>query len=542
MVGVVLSPAAEAGELDGEYSVGPQSVDVKIKSWGEDCGPKPKSYSTKGKGTVTVTESGDHLIFSNGRSTKKCWSANPKLQRLSVTKKGSSWTIVCESPATDSRYEYGTYVVTAGGGKISVEDTSKYDWKLKESICSATIVIKRSFTKLDGTAEDLSGEQPGEDEPVEDGKPATKVPDIEKAYPEAPPPSKCKQPGPPVKLVLLPASVKTNPGRKVCFTTYEVDKNGCRTAVEGELKLVKEAADRSGRLDGNCFVPGDSAADSEGSFKVVATYGYDTATARIVVLTDFIEDLVAVNLDPVGAGEAQGGGAGSDTDIPVSSEQIDLPVPGRRKPPLFLLYVLPPGLLAILLVVIVVVAARERKKKLRMRIADLEQERMRDSFQPPQSASPLDPADDPSHPARQRRQAHIPQSGPHPRVDPAAHPGAPVSTQRMICRVCGREYPSGSRFCPHDGSTLVPEREQEAGLHESGMICPRCGRGYPPRTRNCGEDGELLVPAPVAATGLDRTGTNPPRGQKKICPVCSLVYGDESTFCGKDGARLMPMN
>jgi uncharacterized protein YbaR (Trm112 family) len=112
----------------------------------------------------------------------------------------------------------------------------------------------------------------------------------------------------------------------------------------------------------------------------------------------------------------------------------------------------------------------------------------------------------------------------------------------MICSVCGRHYPSSSRFCPHDGSMLVAEGQEDEQETESGLICPRCGRGYPPGTRNCGEDGELLVPAPVADAGLDRTGSRPARGQKKICPVCSEVYSDDSTFCGKDGAELVPMN
>ena len=159
-----LPTPAHAG-FAGEYDVGPSKVKVNIHSWGEDCGPEPKSYTKKGKGTIEVSESGDHLIFSNGRSTKKCWSANVKLQRVSVTKKGNSWTIVCESPAGDSRQEKGKYVVTASAGKITVKETSNYDWKLKDSVCEATIVINKVFTKQGG--ED-------EPEPEPDDKPATK--------------------------------------------------------------------------------------------------------------------------------------------------------------------------------------------------------------------------------------------------------------------------------------------------------------------------------------------------------------------------------
>lgn len=536
-------PSAAAASIDGEYSVGPQSVKVSIKSWGDDCGPKPKSYTSKGKGTVTVTQKGDHLFFSNGRSTKKCWSANPKLQRLSVTKKGNIWTIICESPSSDSRYEHGTYVVNATTGKITVKDRSKYNWKLKESVCEATIVIQRSFSKLGGGEE--PDEEPEEIPEVPDGPPV-KIPTIEKEYPEPPQPAKCKNPGPPVKFILLPSSAKTTPGRKVCFTAYEVDKDGCRTSVGAEFKLVKEKSGRRGRMDGHCFIPGDSAADSEGKFKVVATHGYDTATSRVTVLSAFIEDLIAVNLDPVGDQDEEAGSPQVPSARSTDSEEIDVPVAGQKRPPVYLLYILPPGFVVILLVIVVVVAVRQRKKKLHARIEELMEQRMaeeaREGAPPsgPVSTAPPHSSAAAPQPARQRRQAHIPRT-----EEPSAAPAAvneADSGVTMVCRVCGREFHGGSKFCPHDGSALVSESDQDEPVKESGMICPRCGRGYSAGTRNCGEDGELLVPASVADAGLDRSGVNPPRQQKKICPVCSQVYTDDSMFCGKDGVKLVPMN
>ncbi len=538
-VSLVTAPAHAQG-LAGEYTVGATKVNVNIHSWGDDCGPKPKSYTTKAKGKkVTVSASGDHLVFSNGRSTQKCWSANIKLQRLSVTKKGHSWTIVCQSAPTDSHQEHGKYVVTASAGKITVKDTSNYNWKLKESVCKATIVIDRVFTK--------AGE--GEEPPPEPDTPPPPVktpikPTIEKDYPEEPPPKKCKEMGAPERLAVFPASVETSPGHKVCFNAYAVDKNGCRLHVKPEWKLNKENPDRSGKLDGNCFVPGDNAADSEGVFRVVAEYSYYTASSKVVVKSQYIEDLIAVNLDPTGEDEEpeqQGKHAGKK--VAGVDEQVDVPLAGGRRIPVILFYIIPPVLLALLIVLVIIIGVSSRRKKLRRRIAELEAQREQEaglSDLPAaalQAAVPVQAVDAPgAAPARQRKQAQLPRtpdSGAAPRPAPAAV---------MICRVCGREHDSGSRFCPHDGSALVPADETDDGPQDTGMICPRCGRGFPPGTRNCGEDGELLVPASVADAGLGGSLAEPPRVRRLICPVCSTVYDDGSTFCGNDGSSLVPMN
>jgi hypothetical protein len=549
---VLVTPPAAAQGLAGEYTVGSTKVKVNIHSWGEDCGPKPKSYSTKAKGKkVTIKESGDHLIFSNGRSTKKCWSANIKLQRVSVTKKGNSWTIVCKSAASDSHQEHGKYVVTASGSKITVKDTSNYNWKLKESVCKATIVIDRLFTR--------SGAAPEPEPEPPPTKPPPITPTIEKDYPEEPPPKKCKETGAPVKLVVFPASTETSPGHRVCFNAYAVDKNGCRLHVKPEWKLSKKSADRSGRLDGNCFVPGDNAADSEGVFRVVAEYSYYTAGSKVVVKSQTIEDLIAVNLDPSGEGDEAGEAAQAAGEKAEGvDEQVDVPLAGGRRIPVFLIYVIPAVFLVLVVILVIIVGAAARKKKLRRRIAELEAQRMQEEAMsavpsaPPQAAAPPEPsplhpapsqpgpvpvqdaAEPAAPPARQRKQAHHPHT---PGQAPAAAPARPG----MVCRVCGRETGPDSKFCPHDGSALVPAMDDD-GPQETGMICPRCGRGYSPGTRNCGEDGELLVPAPVADAGLDRAPGEAPKVRKLICPVCSTVYDDGSTFCGNDGASLVPMN
>ena len=520
------SRPARAGDAGGEYDIGPTKVDVTIHSWGEDCGPQPKSYTSKGKGKVTVTEDGDHLVFSNGRSTKKCWSANVTLERVSVTKKGNSWTIVCKSPATDSRQEQGTYVVTAGGDKITVKDTSVYNWKLKESVCKATIVIERLFTKS-------SGETPVE-------TPPEKKPDasatIETEYPE-PQPAKCKSPGPPVKLAVSPSSSTTSPGHKVCFSAWAIDGKGCRDSVAVDWKLLKDDPDRDARLEGSCFVPGESAASSEGAYRIVAEYSGLGSTVKVVVKSQFIDDLVAINLDPTQdeppGTKPETPGAGREPEL--TGSETNAPAEAARRPPGFLIYVLPGVFLLVGILVVLTVALVQRKRRLEKRITELEARRAMAASG--EMVAPVT-GSEASRPARQRKQAHIPRSPEAPVARPApAQPGPP-----MICRVCGRDFDPGSRFCPHDGSELVSATMQREGMPETGKICPRCGRGYPPGSRNCGEDGEILVPAPVADAGIDRSSTEGQQPRRSICPVCSEIYDDGSMFCGNDGIKLVPMN
>ena len=157
-------PAGAQDTVSGAYIEGAGKVSVTIQNRGEDCGPKPKSYATKGGKKVDVELNGDHLFFSDGSSTKKCWSDNTRLKRLSSAKKGSTWTTVCETPESDSRYEHGEYTIKVTEGGLTFVNDSSYKWQLKTSMCKAVITIRKEYTK--------AGAKKGEPEPEPEPEPA----------------------------------------------------------------------------------------------------------------------------------------------------------------------------------------------------------------------------------------------------------------------------------------------------------------------------------------------------------------------------------
>ena len=120
----------------------------------------------------------------------------------------------------------------------------------------------------------------------------------------------------------------------------------------------------------------------------------------------------------------------------------------------------------------------------------------------------------------------------------------------MVCPTCGREYFSGTMFCPVDARRLVTSEEAPERA-QPGMRCPRCHRAFDTGIRYCPLDAEELVPQRV----WEATHGEPPSGEHlhegpeddsdpggKICPVCAAKYALNASFCGKDGSELVTVN
>lgn len=76
-----------------------------------------------------------------------------------------------------------------------------------------------------------------------------------------------------------------------------------------------------------------------------------------------------------------------------------------------------------------------------------------------------------------------------------------------------------------------------------GVRCPACRRGLLPGFRFCPFDGTPLVPdapqAPSAPAGApDEAGGFP----RKICPRCARAYRQDTSVCEHDGIPLVPVN
>jgi hypothetical protein len=77
----------------------------------------------------------------------------------------------------------------------------------------------------------------------------------------------------------------------------------------------------------------------------------------------------------------------------------------------------------------------------------------------------------------------------------------PGALEGPRCPACRRSLLAGFRFCPFDGTPLLPEATPARAIPaQSGRggvprkICPRCARAYQQDTTVCEHDGIPLVP------------------------------------------------
>ena len=86
------------------------------------------------------------------------------------------------------------------------------------------------------------------------------------------------------------------------------------------------------------------------------------------------------------------------------------------------------------------------------------------------------------------------------------------------CPKCGALVPSGVRFCPSCGQSMVP-----AAPATGGPPCPKCGQPAPAGVKFCPNCGASLAPAPP-----------------RKCPKCNADVPGTSKFCPSCGAAMGP--
>ncbi len=567
------SRPAQADDLSGEYIEGKQQVTVNIKNWGDDCGPQPKSYATKGGKKVTVTEKGDNLQFSDGNSTKKCWSDNTRLKRMSSTKKGQTWITICETPEHESRFERGEYTVKATADGLSFSNKSAYNWQLKKSICRAVITIQKNYKR--------TGASKSEPEPEPQIEPESllKKPKliIDADYPEMDT-GKCEDPGESVRLAIAPSGYTLGAGEKVCFNVYGLDDKGCRNPVTSPSFTMSGAMGQSeSRLEGNCLLAGKNAALSEGTLRIHASAEGMHASAKVEVKFKSVEDLIAVNIEPLKlAGSQNSSQPGTGSGSPTGVVEIHGPRDKGRTIWLYVIYAV--GILlacCVLIITITLVRIRSARRHIK-RTVPLEEVVVTgdDALRPPSwqaprpAPEPQAPAPEPEpkpppHPLQHRyspqppqpvnvpaAQAAQKQPGDAARAAPKIEPidgldkdeDSDQDRQKwMHCEVCKKEFEPGSTFCPNDGSELKPYKEPDYQSAKAGLICPVCRRGYNADAKQCIFDKTYLVPYSVFASQQQAEQDKPKGSKVKICPVCQKQYDDNTEFCGEDGSNLEPV-
>jgi hypothetical protein len=484
-VGVAFAPRAAGAEVAGRYKTSGQNIAVNILSWGEDCGPRPRSSSAGGGKVVEVAHVGTHLSIG-GHRTDQCWSGNPRVSRVKTGVGTTRWITVCQTPADDPRFEHGEYTVEqVDENTLRFREVSEYDWRLEGDHCKATVTLTRTYTRV------------VEEQPAPPPTPAPVEPPERVA--------RCQGPrGAPVKLEVRPSQARVVPGERVCLRAVARDGDGCPVPVEVAWSRAEGGGQAGGRIAGDgCFEAGSS----PGSVTLAATAGQLNANAQVEIRFPDIGDLVASRLAE-GIDEEDGRGAPVAEARPGAAQGVGLttvgPVHGDQG---VLWAIIGLGLGAALLLAIAAIALRGKRRRVVL------------------------PPEEPDRAAVGHGMA----------VASAAPPLAVSS--RKVCPTCNQEYSGAVEFCPEDATKLVAAGRSGEAHPAQSLICPKCRRGFESSERFCSHCSEELVPyAAWRASQLEARRAREASHGGMICPKCAARYDQGILFCQRDGTKLEPIN
>ena len=447
----LLGADAAAQDYAGQWQAGPLRIRHAIESWGGDCGPRPPTTLSEPGGTVTISQSGDHLRFSGALSgsTDGCWSEKPGLRRISSTFRDPSWTTICRTREGDAQPENGRYTFRAAGDTITYQEVTQWNWRLRSSTCTATRRASRTFTRVGAQAE---------------------------PEPEPEPEPQCTA-GAAARIRISPARETIEPGQQLCVRARVVDAQGC--PLRGErVQLELRAPDgQSGTLRGRCFTAGATAAEAEGVFRIIGTAGSLRGSAEIEVTTEDLSDLTARRIRESSMGDSL-----SDAEAENASG-LEARVLGQSGTVWIV-----GGLLALLLVLggVVLLVARKRKPEPKPSVETPDPTPVAATAKPPRRMCPV------CGYVEEGGDGYCPKDG-----AALVDPNDPATrAQGMICPTCRRGYGADATKCSQDGDELVPysmfiAREKRASV-EVKKICPTCGTTYDAQTTFCGKDGSAL--------------------------------------------------
>jgi hypothetical protein len=462
---------ASAEQYAGQWNRVSSSTVVDVESWGENCGPEPKSYSNSSVVEVEIVAQGNHLVFTKGGlRTDRCSSANPRLVTKSEKVTGARWERVCETPPDDSKFERDEYTYNAANqNRIEYHVKSRYDWTLKGDHCVLSLDERRVFERDASSKHDeTEGAAPAE-EPTPSPEDGT----------EEPAPT-CERNGELHRLHVFPKDAEIGPGERICFKASGFDASGCRFEADAVWVAQQNGVEVGGLMSrGGCFQAGATAAESEGDYEIIALAEGKKAAAVVRVVFPDLSDLLHVRLDPsreLGSAEAPSP-EGSGAEPAATPAVGPLPMPSPEPSGASMVLIIAVSLVILVAAAVVVVVIVFRRKSAARRPSD-------------------DDLSDGSWSEPPRVRDVAPRSPP-PKEDPS----------KIRCAKCGELFPAGSRFCPLDGTVLTPAAAGAVG-HPSvvpasapGMVCPKCHRGYGADARFCPHDSDKLVPYSEWRTG-----------------------------------------
>jgi hypothetical protein len=281
---VLFAQAAQAQSdesLAGRWRAGATSMEVLISSWGKDCGPRPQSTRSAGGGSVELEQQAQVVTIRGADRdlrSDQCWSPNRALRKLGSSYAAGVWTTRCKTAENDPRQESGTYSLRLiDSGRLLYQDVSHFDWKLKDSTCVASITTTQTLIRAsEEQRTKASGAAPAAQAPATSGQ--------------------CR-PGPAKRIVVRPRSADIELGQSLCFQARVLDAVGCRLeAVEPRWSL-EHAPGLKAEVERGCFRAGQSSAEAEGTFKVIASHGGLRAEATLHVSAVSLPALLAKRLE-----------------------------------------------------------------------------------------------------------------------------------------------------------------------------------------------------------------------------------------------------
>jgi uncharacterized Zn-finger protein len=510
-VSVAPARAQTRPTLSGTWSASPLVERWNIGQWGDKCGPRPSPQGAPG-GTVTITQTGNELTISGaGRSysTTNCWEQMPGLSRTSHSASARGWSNRCTTAAGDPRQATIVTTISATDDAISFDETGSYVFVLEGQNCTAAVRRTRSFKLV----QRLGEPPPAETAPASATTTTTPPPPATATATEEP--AHCDSPGDPARIEVRPARKLMRPGEEFVFRARVADSAGCTLKAAPTWRVAGGAAKFRVEADGKVVVAPDS---PEGKSELVVSISGQNVKVTVEVATADHYDALLASSGLNARGETDdaavavlatgslGGGASVAED-------------GARKRKWIFAGVV--GSLATFLAVAGLALLRRGGRK-RLAPAD----------------------DDADRPASGRAQASVRSEPgrPRQRLD-VSEMGRAGAAMEVRCPVCGKTFPSGALYCPHDGTRLVrTAATSDPSRAPVGGFCPTCERGFPPDVKYCPEHHEALVPAPLFRVSTSRKQQPFPEKKGKICPTCGARYDAEATFCGKDGTALVLVN
>ena len=472
----LFSISVAAQNYEGQWNRTYLQFSVNVEHWGEHCGVRPRSYSSRAQKQTEILQNKGHLFFSTGGlRTDRCNSPNPSLNTLTTSRSANMWTRTCETPSGSSKYEKIDYTFSGTDDKLTYVAESSFRWSLNGDLCVVRWVERRTYQRA-VSEEGSSG-----------GSPIVRIhknDNFSKKSRESAANSVCNTPGKAKRLILAPLKARVSPSQSLCYQLKGVDGNGCRFPVSASWSVAQNGVSQNHLMtDHGCFKAGDNAAESEGVFEITARYRGLHVSASLEVAYPDIGDLARARLDiarELDASETDSDGersAGQNGRTGVaggfSADTVANGALNGDSRPSWMMWAL--GGAALVFVVLVTIL-----------IVVLVHRGYGGSPSSPGGASPVPPT------AAQKAQ---PNASPF-REDPAAHSPASVG---MVCPRCGASYPPDARFCPLDAAELTAADPFGAAVfHNSfpppkGMICPKCKRGYEMGAKFCPHDSTSLV-------------------------------------------------